>query len=171
MGASEPSSHSPPALPSPSPAPPHPELAAFSLPIIYDPSKTGFEATKDYVPPSGPVIAGRYLVQEILGTAAFSTAYRCLDLESGSTGSPEVALKIVKNSKDFFDQSLDEIKILKIINDAGDCDSHRCLKMIEYFYYKEHLIIVTELLKLNLYEFQSFINSSGERRPRTLTNI
>lgn len=93
-------------------------------------------------------------MQDELGSAAFSTAYRCIDLEAGIEGDEEVALKIVKNSKDFFDQSLDEIKILKILNDAGDCDSFRCLKMIEFFYYKEHLVIVTELLKLNLYEFQ-----------------
>ncbi|GMH89383.1 hypothetical protein TL16_g11440, partial [Triparma laevis f. inornata] len=72
---------------------------------------------------------------------------------------------------DFFDQSLDEIKILKILNDAGDCDSFRCLKMIEFFYYKEHLVIVTELLKLNLYEFQSFINSTAEEPYFTLPRI
>ena len=50
--------------------------------------------------------------------AAFSKAVQCVDLTDGSY----VCIKIIKNNKDFFDQSLDEIKILKV--SLLTCDSH-----------------------------------------------
>ena len=54
---------------------------------------------------------------------------------------------MIKNSKDFFDQSLDEIKLLQYINAHGDADEHNVLKLIDFFYCKEHLFIVSELLR------------------------
>ena len=142
-------------------------LNVFSLPIVYEQNRTGFEPTKEFSPTPGSIVAGRYMVESELGTAAFSTAYRCMDL----TGGEAVCLKIIKNTKDFFDQSLDEIKILQLLNESGDLDVSRCLVMKEYFYFKEHLIIVTELLKLNLYEFESFITESGEPKYFTLPRL
>jgi len=59
----------------------------------------------------------------------------------------KVCMKIIKNDKDFFDQSMDEIKLLNFINVNTDVDETNVLKLIDYFYHKEHLIIVTELLK------------------------
>jgi len=62
-------------------------------------------------------------------------------------------MKIIKNNKDFFDQCLDEIKLLKYIKVSGDTDKFHVLHMYDYFYFKEHLFIVCELLMDNLYEF------------------
>jgi hypothetical protein len=77
--------------------------------------------------------AARYRVEETLGHAAFSTALQCVDLahRSGSnSGEPlSVCLKVIKNNKDFFDQSLDEIKLLHYLNSAGDPDKHHVLHM------------------------------------------
>jgi len=47
-----------------------------------------------------------------------------------------VCLKIIKNNKDFFDQSLDEIKLLQHLKDCGDPDKYHFLCMYDYFYYK-----------------------------------
>lgn len=73
-----------------------------------------------------------------------------------------MCLKIIKNCKDFFDQSLDEIKLLQYINANGDADKYNVLKLIDFFYYKEHLIIVSELLRNNLYEFGRYVRESGQ---------
>jgi hypothetical protein len=54
----------------------------FHLPIIYKSNVTGFEPTKDLYLEPGNVVAGQYLVENELGSAAFSTAYRCVDLSS-----------------------------------------------------------------------------------------
>ncbi len=62
----------------------------------------------------------RYQIVEFLGAAAFSKAVQCIDLTDGSY----VCVKIIKNNKDFFDQSLDEIKILKFLNAQDSNDDH-----------------------------------------------
>ena len=45
--------------------------------------RTGFEETKDFPIQINSVIAGRYLIQEYLGSAAFSKAIACADLARG----------------------------------------------------------------------------------------
>jgi len=47
---------------------------SFNMKVIFDREKTGFEETKDFPIVIGSIIAGRYLVQEYLGSAAFSKA-------------------------------------------------------------------------------------------------
>ena len=128
-----------------------PQFAELALPVIYQASKTGFESSKEFDSSSGTVVAGRYKILGFLGAAAFSKCVKALDLSS----SREVCLKIIKNDKDFIDQSLDEIKVLELLR-AHDGASHRCLTVVDYMYHKEHLIIVTELLLDNLYEFSKF---------------
>jgi len=141
------------------------EMECFYLPIITKSQKTGFEPTKDLVLKSGSVFANNYLVQSELGSAAFSTAYRCLDLSSEEDEDgyqDEVCLKVIKNTKDYFDQSLDEIKILQLLKDTGRVQENNVVEMRSYFYHREHLVIVTELLRQNLYEFgKSILESRG----------
>lgn len=73
-----------------------------------------------------------------------------------------MCLKVIKNTKDFFDQSLDEIKILELLRQTGQCDENNILEMKTFFYHKEHLIIVTELLRQNLFEFGKYIIDHDE---------
>jgi serine/threonine protein kinase len=70
-------------------------------------------------------------------------------------------LKIIENNKDYVDQSIDEIKLLRYINANGDPDEKNVLRLYDCFYHKEHLFIVTELLKDNLYEFYKYINENN----------
>ena len=71
-------------------------------------------------------------VMEFLGSAAFSKAVQAVDLKTNQL----VCLKIVNNNKDYFDQSLDEIKLLQYINEADPEDEHNLLRLYDYFYYK-----------------------------------
>lgn len=144
------------------------DLEIYHLPIIYKAHQTGFEPTKDLVLQPDSVFSGQYYVQSELGSAAFSTAYRCVDLNSGKKAEDgevyydEVCLKVIKNTKDFFDQSLDEIKILELLRQTGKCSENNILEMKAFFYHKEHLIIVTELLRQNLFEFGKYIVDHDE---------
>ena len=148
------------------------DLEYFHLPIIFKSHVTGFEPTKDMVLEPGNVVAGQYLVESELGSAAFSTAYRCIDLSSDdSDGHEEVCLKVIKNTKDFFDQSLDEIKILELLRQTGQCDENYIIRMKTFFYYREHLIIVTELLRQNLFEFGKFIIDNDEEPYFTVPRL
>lgn len=150
------------------------DLEFFTLPIIFKSHVTGFEPTKDLILEPGNVVAGQYLVEGVLGSAAFSTAYKCTDLnsEEDSFGCQDlVCLKVIKNTKDFFDQSLDEIKILELLRQTGKCNDNYIVEMKAFFYHREHLIIVTELLRQNLFEFGKFILDSGEEPYFTIARL
>ncbi|KAK4436508.1 Serine/threonine-protein kinase ppk15 [Sesamum alatum] len=129
----------------------------FNLRIIHRKNRTGFEENRDFPVVMNSIIAGRYYVTEFLGSAAFSKVVQAHDLYSGM----DVCLKIIKNDKDFFDQSLDEIKLLKFVNKHDPADERHILRLYDYFYHQEHLFIVTELLRANLYEFQKYNRESG----------
>lgn len=124
----------------------------FQLRVIFDRERTGFEETKEFPIVINSIIAGRYQILEYLGSAAFSKAVQCIDLQSQQL----VCMKIIENNKDYMDQSIDEIKLLRYINCNGDPDEKNVLKIYDYFYHKEHLFLVTELLKDNLYEFYKY---------------
>eukprot|EP00977_Amphora_coffeiformis_P011182 scaffold2671_cov167-Amphora_coffeaeformis.AAC.20 len=149
------------------------DLEYFTLPIIFKSHVTGFEPTKDMYLEPGNVVAGQYLVEGELGSAAFSTAYRCVDLNSGEgpDDQEEVCLKVIKNTKDFFDQSLDEIKILELLRQTGKCHEKYIVEMRTFFYHREHLIIVTELLRQNLFEFGKFITENDEEPYFTIPRL
>ncbi|XP_042013590.1 uncharacterized protein LOC121761944 [Salvia splendens] len=133
------------------------EFETFELKIVHRKNRTGFEEDKNFHVVLNSVIAGRYHVTEYLGSAAFSKAIQAHDLHTGM----DVCVKIIKNNKDFFDQSLDEIKLLKYVNKHDPGDKYHLLRLYDYFYYREHLLIVCELLKANLYEFHKFNRESG----------
>lgn len=143
------------------------EFESFELPIIYEKGRTGLEESKDYPINTNAVISGRYQILEYIGSAAFSQAVRCLDLQNQQ----QVCIKIIKNNKEFFDQSLDEIKLLQYINAHCDPDTKNVLQLYDYFYHKEHLFIVSELLRDNLYEFYKYNRESGEDFYFTLDRL
>ncbi|GLT89188.1 hypothetical protein SLE2022_071830 [Rubroshorea leprosula] len=143
------------------------EYEVFNLRIIHRKNRTGFEENKDFAIVMNTVIAGRYYVTEYLGSAAFSKVVQARDLHNGM----DVCLKIIKNDKDFLDQSLDEIKLLKLVNKHDPADKHHILRLYDYFYYQEHLFIVCELLRANLYEFQKFNQESGGEAYFTLSRL
>lgn len=143
------------------------DYEVFNLRIIHRKNRTGFEENKDLPIVINSVIAGRYYVTEYLGSAAFSKVVQAHDLLMGV----DVCLKIIKNDKDFFDQSLDEIKLLKFVNKHDPGDEHHILRLYDYFYHQEHLFIVCELLRANLYEFQKYNRESGGEPYFTMNRL
>lgn len=136
--------------------------------IVFARNKTGFEESKEFPVRVGAIVAGRYQILEYLGSAAFSKAVQCLDLVTRR----HVCIKIIKNNKDFLDQSLDEIKLLQYINSScADADEKHVLRLLDYFYFKEHLFIVCELLRENLYEFAKYNRESGDEAYFTLARL
>jgi len=141
---------------------------SFNLRVVHERDRTGFEETKDFPIRLNSIVAGRYQVLEYLGSAAFSRAVQCLDLENNRM----VCMKIINNNKDFLDQSLDEIKLLRLIRaNVDNIDDKNCLALVDYFYHKEHLIIVTELLRDNLYEFSKYNREACEEPYFTLGRL
>ncbi|EPY18861.1 protein kinase [Strigomonas culicis] len=91
--------------------------------------------------------------------------------EQEPIGYTEVCLKIINNSKDFFDQSLDEIRLLTLINTHRNPDEAHVIRLIDAFYYKEHTMLVTELLSDNLYEYSKYNREEEEDFYFTLPRL
>lgn len=127
---------------------------AFNLRIVIDRERTGFEESKDFAIVSDSIVGARYKIVEFLSAATFSKAVHAEDIVDGK----HYCLKIIENNKDYLDQSIDEIKVLRYIN--SNCNNnperHNIFHYRDSFYYKEHLFLVTELLKDNLYEYYKF---------------
>ena len=117
------------------------KYASMNLKVIHERGRTGFEEHKDFPIRLHSLIAARYQVKEYLGSAAFSKAVQCLDLHTGEM----VCVKIIKNNKDFFDQSLDEVMLLDYLKQHDPDDSHYVVHIFDYFYHREHLFIVCEV--------------------------
>ncbi|KAL7214771.1 hypothetical protein ACSBR1_027038 [Camellia fascicularis] len=143
------------------------EYEVFNLRIVHRKNRTGFEENRDLPIVLNSIIGSRYYVTDYLGSAAFSKVTQADDLHMGI----DVCLKIIKNDKDFFDQSLDEIKLLKFVNKHDPGDERHVLRLYDYFYHQEHLFIVCELLQKNLYEFQKYNRKSGGEPYFTLNRL
>jgi dual specificity tyrosine-phosphorylation-regulated kinase 2/3/4 len=60
---------------------------------------------------------------------------------------------------------------LELLRQTGKCNENYILEMKTFFYHREHLIIVTELLRQNLFEFGKFILDNDEEPYFTLPRL
>lgn len=110
--------------------------------------RNGLEDEREYEIEDGTLLANRYRVVGTLGKGAFSRVFRCFDLQLKDT----VCVKVMNNSKDSTEAGLGEIKLLSLLNDIWDASKGESpfVKLRDYMYFREHLIIVTELLGKSL---------------------
>ena len=132
-------------------------MRSFDLQVVYDPLSSGLEEAVNFPIAVDTVIAGRYKIRDYLGSGVFSRAVQCVELATGR----QVCVKIIRNNKDFVDLSLGEIKLLRHINEHDPHDENHTLRMLDFFYHREHLFIVSELLRDNLYELYKYIAKSN----------
>ena len=64
-----------------------------------------------------------------------------------------VALKILKNKKRLYKQGLVEAKLIQHLNEHDPEDKKNIIRRLDQFVFRKHLVITTEMLSVNLYEF------------------
>lgn len=79
------------------------------------------------------------------GAATFSSCYHARDNDGN-----DVCIKVVKDAKDYVDAAYDEIRLLKYAKQAGGKENN-IIEILDYFYYREHLMMVFPLLGEDLY--------------------
>jgi len=132
------------------------DLACVSLPVIFNPHVNGLEDDSEVQIDVNTVIIGRYRVIALIGKGSFSRVFQCLDLESHRM----VSVKVIRNEKDCFDAGLGEIKVLSLLAKHDPNGQLARLQLLDYFYYKEHLLIVTELLRDSLFQFYKYVDAT-----------
>ncbi len=93
-------------------------------------------------------------------------AVECFDIVSERY----VCVKIIKRHKDFF-MGLDEIKLLRFLNSHDPHDDRNVVQLLDYFFYKEHIFLVSELLKENLYDCAKRMRQAREPTYFTLPKV
>jgi serine/threonine protein kinase len=128
------------------------QLEGFYLPILFPKHRSS--AQEDDLAGAlqvGHIFAGRYQILGIQSEqGAFSTVFKAWD----HTDSEYVCIKIVKNDREIgLVPSFEEIRILRALNESGmDPNTHFIVKHKNSFFYRDHICIVCELLKDNMYE-------------------
>ncbi|CAK4699095.1 hypothetical protein LEN26_005286 [Aphanomyces euteiches] len=113
-------------------------------------SNQGFDDDKgDYIVNVHDHIAYRYDVVGHLGRGSFGHVIKCYDMATRQM----VAVKIVRNKQKFQEQSIVEAELLKHLNTAEGHASSNVVAMLETFTFRNHLVLVFELLSINLYEY------------------
>ena len=125
--------------------------------VLTHPSKpaynSGYDNKKwDYIFRVNDVIGEgghEYLVMDLLGHGTFGQVVKCQNIRTKEL----VAVKVIKNQPAYFNQSVIEVKVLELLNNACDVENSRhIVRMLDSFVFRYHLCVVTELLSLNLYE-------------------
>eukprot|EP00906_Rhabdomonas_costata_P029739 RCo042009 len=106
-------------------------------------------------------IAYRYEVLTVLGQGSFGQVLKALDCRTGRA----VALKVIRNRKRFHLQALVEVKVLETLRQHDPLDCFGVVRMVDYFYFRNHLCITFELLSLNLYELTQRTHFAGFSLP------
>ena len=133
--------------------------ARINIPYVFCPHFSGLEQTAEMLLGQGDVLAGSYQVVDPIGSGSFANVYHAKALSSDER---PVCLKVLRNSKECFDMGLSEIRALLSIQANDPFCQHQLLRLLDYFYVREHLVIVTEMLNVSLFAHYADLKSRGE---------
>ncbi|VDL19896.1 unnamed protein product [Hymenolepis diminuta] len=97
----------------------------------------------------GEVLDNRYAVYGYTGRGVFSNVVRARD---SARGHLEVAIKIIRNNEVMHRSGLQELEVLKKLNDTDPQDRYHCMRLYRHFFHKNHLCMVFESMSMNLRE-------------------
>ncbi|EGT40575.1 CBN-MBK-1 protein [Caenorhabditis brenneri] len=104
----------------------------------------------DYILKNGEKFNNRYIIlsDTPVGKGSFGQVTRAFD----TVEKEEVAIKIIKNKKTFFDQAQIEIHLLELTNAHDKDNKYNIVTLKAHFVHCAHLCLVFELLSYNLYD-------------------
>jgi dual specificity tyrosine-phosphorylation-regulated kinase 2/3/4 len=110
----------------------------------------GFDdAQHHYKAHIGDHIAYRFEIRAVIGKGAFGQVLRCYDHKTNVT----VALKVIVNTQLMHEQGRVECSILQHLNKADRDNSRHIIRGIEFFVFRRHICLVSEIMGQNLYEY------------------
>uniref|UniRef100_A0A1I7TMY1 Dual specificity tyrosine-phosphorylation-regulated kinase mbk-1 n=1 Tax=Caenorhabditis tropicalis TaxID=1561998 RepID=A0A1I7TMY1_9PELO len=104
----------------------------------------------DYILKNGEIFDKRYVIlsDTPVGKGSFGQVTKAYD----TLNKEEVAIKIIKNKKTFFDQAQIEIHLLELTNAHDKDNKYNIVTLKGHFVHRAHLCLVFELLSYNLYD-------------------
>ncbi|UMM43852.1 hypothetical protein L5515_019181 [Caenorhabditis briggsae] len=113
----------------------------------------------DYILKNGEIFDKRYVIlsDTPVGKGSFGQVTKAYD----TVTKEEVAIKIIKNKKTFFDQAQIEIHLLELTNAHDKDNKYNIVTLKGHFVHRAHLCLVFELLSYNLYDLLKNTNFRG----------
>lgn len=105
----------------------------------------------------GDHIAYRYEIMDVLGAGSFGKVCKAFDHKYKEL----VAIKIIKNTRVFWNQGRIEVSILRTLKDSDLFDRKHIIQMNNYFSFRQHLCITFELLEMSLYDLLNLSRFTG----------
>ncbi|GME67814.1 unnamed protein product [[Candida] boidinii] len=91
----------------------------------------------------------RFEIQALLGQGTFGKVVRAYD----SLNNKYVAIKIIRNIPKYRDASRIELRVLSMIRKHDPKNINQCIHLRESLDYRGHICIVTDVLKISLFDF------------------
>lgn len=91
----------------------------------------------------------KFVVKELLGQGTFGKVLKCFD----QIDQKFVAVKIIKSIDKYREAARTELRILNTISQNDITGSFQCLLLLDYFDYKNHICLITNLHGKSIYDF------------------
>ena len=111
------------------------------LPMLFHPLVNGLEDTTDLKLAAGATIAARYRVVERLGAGSFGETYSCAIVDRGDAST--VCVKVAHQEANALLATIDEVRALRQVRAADPLGAHPLQRLVDYFFYREHILVVT----------------------------
>ena len=102
-----------------------------------------------YIIKPNDLFANRFVIIKLLGQGTFGKVVQCFD----KVKNEHVAIKIIRNIQKYRDAAKIELRILSTLKKFDHKNDNHCIHLRECFDYRGHICIVTDLLKISLYDF------------------
>lgn len=102
-----------------------------------------------YIIKINETFANRFITIKLLGQGTFGKVVQCFD----KVNRQHVAIKIIRNIQKYRDAAKIELRILSTLKKFDNENLNHCIHLRECFDYRGHICIVTDLLKISLYDF------------------
>ena len=102
-----------------------------------------------YVYELGENLTPRYKIMNKLGEGTFGRVIECWDRQRKEY----CAIKIIRNVRKYRNAAKVELEVLKKLRENDKDDSRHCVRLTDWFDYRNHICMVFERLGLSLYDF------------------
>lgn len=133
--------------------PPYKKVDRVNVPVVHD--TTAFDpSTFDdddghYKVVPNSKFANRYTVVRLLGHGTFGKVIQCYDQSTGR----HCAIKVTRAIPKYREASLIELRVLQTIAHSDPTNENKCIQLRDYFDYRKHICIVTDLFGWSVFDF------------------
>ncbi|PVU90304.1 hypothetical protein BB559_004695 [Furculomyces boomerangus] len=111
----------------------------------------------------GENFTNRFYIEKLLGQGTFGKVMKCYDRKNNK----RVAIKVIRAIDKYREAAHIEIRVLKTLENFDPLNKYKCIRLNEWFDYKNHICMVFDLLGPSVFDFLK----SNEFRPFSLAQV